>query len=29
MSAMVISRIRATPVTVPLQAPLLHSNGAH
>ena len=22
-------RIRATPVTVPLEAPLLHSNGAH
>ncbi|MEO6928830.1 MAG: enolase C-terminal domain-like protein [Casimicrobiaceae bacterium] len=24
-----ISTLRATPVTVPLQAPLLHSNGAH
>jgi len=24
-----ISRIRATPVTVPLEAPLRHSNGAH
>jgi glucarate dehydratase len=24
-----IARIRATPVTVPLEAPLLHSNGAH
>ncbi len=24
-----ITQIRATPVTVPLQAPLLHSNGAH
>jgi glucarate dehydratase len=24
-----ISAIRATPVTVPLEAPLLHSNGAH
>jgi len=24
-----IARIRATPVTVPLQAPLRHSNGAH
>ena len=24
-----ISTIRATPVTVPLEAPLLHSNGAH
>ena len=24
-----ITHIRATPVTVPLQAPLLHSNGAH
>ncbi len=29
MSATVITRIRATPVTVPLHAPLLHSNGAH
>ena len=24
-----IAAIRATPVTVPLTAPLLHSNGAH
>ena len=24
-----ITHIRATPVTVPLEAPLLHSNGAH
>ena len=24
-----ITHIRATPVTVPVQAPLLHSNGAH
>ncbi|NLD69807.1 MAG: mandelate racemase, partial [Limnobacter sp.] len=24
-----IAAIRATPVTVPLEAPLLHSNGAH
>ncbi len=29
MSATTISSIRATPVTVPLEAPLLHSNGAH
>ena len=29
MSETRIARIRATPVTVPLQAPLLHSNGAH
>ena len=29
MSATTISRIRATPVTVPLEAPLRHSNGAH
>ena len=29
MSASTIVDIRATPVTVPLQAPLLHSNGAH
>jgi len=29
MSATTISAIRATPVTVPLEAPLLHSNGAH
>jgi glucarate dehydratase len=29
MSATIISAIRATPVTVPLAAPLLHSNGAH
>jgi glucarate dehydratase len=29
MSATRIARIRATPVPVPLQAPLLHSNGAH
>ena len=27
--ATTISNIRATPVTVPLEAPLLHSNGAH
>ena len=27
--ATTITAIRATPVTVPLQAPLLHSNGAH
>jgi len=27
--ATTISAIRATPVTVPLEAPLLHSNGAH
>ena len=29
MSATTIARIRATPVTVPLEAPLRHSNGAH
>ena len=29
MSATTIASIRATPVTVPLEAPLLHSNGAH
>jgi len=29
MPATTIARIRATPVTVPLHAPLLHSNGAH
>lgn len=29
MSGTRIERIRATPVTVPLQAPLRHSNGAH
>jgi glucarate dehydratase len=29
MSDTTISAIRATPVTVPLEAPLLHSNGAH
>ena len=29
MAATTISAIRATPVTVPLEAPLLHSNGAH
>jgi glucarate dehydratase len=29
MPATTISAIRATPVTVPLEAPLLHSNGAH
>ena len=29
MSATTISRIRATPVTLPLEAPLRHSNGAH
>ena len=29
MSRTTISAIRATPVTVPLEAPLLHSNGAH
>ena len=29
MSNTTISSIRATPVTVPLEAPLLHSNGAH
>ncbi len=29
MSTTMIERIRATPVTVPLQAPLRHSNGAH
>src|SRR5205823_3083774 len=27
--ATTIAKIRATPVTVPLEAPLLHSNGAH
>ncbi len=29
MPATTITAIRATPVTVPLEAPLLHSNGAH
>ncbi len=29
MNATTITTIRATPVTVPLEAPLLHSNGAH
>ena len=29
MTSTTISAIRATPVTVPLEAPLLHSNGAH
>jgi glucarate dehydratase len=29
MAATTITAIRATPVTVPLEAPLLHSNGAH
>ncbi len=29
MAATTIAAIRATPVTVPLEAPLLHSNGAH
>jgi glucarate dehydratase len=29
LSASTIAAIRATPVTVPLEAPLLHSNGAH
>jgi len=29
MSRTTIARIKATPVTVPLEAPLLHSNGAH
>ncbi len=29
MTATTIAAIRATPVTVPLEAPLLHSNGAH
>jgi hypothetical protein len=29
MSATTITSIRATPVTVPLEALLLHSNGAH
>ena len=29
MMATTIAAIRATPVTVPLEAPLLHSNGAH
>jgi glucarate dehydratase len=29
MAASTIARIRATPVTVPLEAPLLHSNGTH
>jgi glucarate dehydratase len=29
MPATTISAIRATPVTVPLEAPILHSNGAH
>ena len=29
MTATTISAIRATPVTVPLEAPILHSNGAH
>ena len=29
MTATTIAAIRATPVTVPLEAPILHSNGAH
>jgi glucarate dehydratase len=29
MAATTIAAIRATPVSVPLEAPLLHSNGAH
>ena len=29
MASTTISAIRATPVTIPLQAPLRHSNGAH
>ena len=29
MSKTTIAALRATPVTVPLEAPLLHSNGAH
>ena len=29
MPATTIAAIRATPATVPLEAPLLHSNGAH
>ena len=29
MPATTIAAIRATPVTVPLEAPILHSNGAH
>ena len=29
MTSTTIASIRATPVTVPLEAPLLHSNGAH
>jgi glucarate dehydratase len=29
MSQTTITALRATPVTVPLEAPLLHSNGAH
>ena len=29
MTATTIAAIRATPVTVPLEAPLRHSNGAH
>ncbi|MBL8673077.1 MAG: mandelate racemase [Alphaproteobacteria bacterium] len=29
MSKTTIARLKATPVTVPLEAPLLHSNGAH
>ena len=29
MPATTISAIRATPVTVPLEAPIRHSNGAH
>jgi len=29
MPATTIRAIRATPVTVPLEAPLRHSNGAH
>ena len=29
MSSTTIVAIRATPVTVPLEAPILHSNGAH
>ena len=29
MPATTIARLRATPVTVPLEAPIRHSNGAH
>ena len=29
MNKTTIARIKATPVTVPLEAPILHSNGAH